>query len=47
MQCKELVRGLETMWPCSFAESWDNVGLLAGRADKEIKFRKERKRMKT
>ena len=37
MQCKELVRGLETMWPCSFAESWDNVGLLAGRADKEIR----------
>ncbi len=37
MQCKELVRGLETTWPRSFAENWDNVGLLAGRADKEIR----------
>ncbi len=36
MQCRELIEKLETLAPRSFAESWDNVGLLAGRYDKEI-----------
>ena len=36
MQCRELTKWLEAKWPCARAESWDNVGLLAGRQDKEI-----------
>lgn len=36
MQCRELIKWLEAEWPCTRAESWDNVGLLAGRGDKEI-----------
>ena len=36
MQCKALIEKLETLSPRSFAEAWDNVGLLAGRYEKEI-----------
>lgn len=36
MRCKEILDKLETLSPCSFAEKWDNVGLLAGRYDKEV-----------
>ncbi len=28
---------LETVWPLSLAESWDNPGLLTGRWDKEVR----------
>lgn len=38
MKCYELIEKLEALSPISYAESWDNVGLLAGRRDKEIKF---------
>ena len=33
----ELMENLEQFCPASFAESWDNVGLLVGRRDKEVK----------
>ncbi len=36
MRCEEVIRKLEELSPVSFAESWDNPGLLAGRTDKEI-----------
>lgn len=36
MQCRELMEKLEALSPVSYAESWDNVGLLAGRYEKEI-----------
>lgn len=36
MRCRELMERLEMLSPPSFAESWDNVGLLAGRHEKEI-----------
>lgn len=36
MTCYEIMECLEEVSPKSFAESWDNVGLLCGRADKEI-----------
>lgn len=37
MKCQEIIESLEQLSPPSFAESWDNVGLLAGRRDKEVK----------
>lgn len=37
MRCEEVIRKLEELSPLSYAENWDNPGLLAGRADKEIK----------
>lgn len=37
MRCDEVLRMLEELSPLSYAESWDNPGLLAGRYDKEIK----------
>ena len=37
MRCEEFIRLLEELSPVSYAESWDNPGLLAGRYDKEIK----------
>lgn len=36
MRCRELIRKLETLSPRSYAESWDNPGLLTGRYEKEI-----------
>ena len=36
MRCREILDKLETLSPRSFAEQWDNVGLLAGRYDKEV-----------
>lgn len=36
MKCSEIIVSLERLSPPSFAESWDNVGLLAGRRDKEV-----------
>lgn len=36
MKCSEIIEKLETLSPKSFAEEWDNIGLLAGRRDKEV-----------
>ena len=36
MILKALTDNLEQFCPPSFAESWDNVGLLVGRSDKEV-----------
>lgn len=36
MRCNEVIERLEMLSPRSFAESWDNVGLLAGRYEKDI-----------
>ncbi|MED9905048.1 MAG: Nif3-like dinuclear metal center hexameric protein [Lachnospiraceae bacterium] len=37
MKCFEVMKRLEILAPAAFAESWDNVGLLAGRSTKSIK----------
>ncbi len=37
MRCEEVIRKLEELSPVSYAEGWDNPGLLAGRKEKEIK----------
>ena len=36
MKCYEIIEKLETLAPVRYAEEWDNVGLLAGRRDKEV-----------
>ncbi|MCL6525165.1 MAG: Nif3-like dinuclear metal center hexameric protein [Thermoflavifilum sp.] len=36
MQIKEIIRFLEELAPPAFQESYDNVGLLVGRADQEL-----------
>ncbi len=36
MKCSEIICKLEELSPLSFAEDWDNVGLLAGRREKEV-----------
>ena len=36
MKCSEVMAKLEELSPRSFAESWDNVGLLVGSRDKEV-----------
>ena len=36
MKCYEIIEKLETLSPVSYAEGWDNIGLLAGRRDKEV-----------
>lgn len=36
MKCYEIMKCLEELAPKSFAESWDNVGLLCGREEKEV-----------
>ncbi len=37
MICKELLEKIESRYPKSFAMQWDNVGLLVGRSDKDVK----------
>lgn len=37
MRCYEIMEFLETLSPKSYALDWDNVGLLVGRKDKEVK----------
>ena len=37
MQCKEIIHTIEERYPVRFALEWDNVGLLVGRDDKEVK----------
>lgn len=36
MKCSEIIECLEEVSPKTFAESWDNVGLLCGREEREI-----------
>lgn len=36
MKCSEIMEMLETLSPRTYAEDWDNIGLLAGRRDKEV-----------
>ncbi|MDE7203915.1 MAG: Nif3-like dinuclear metal center hexameric protein [Lachnospiraceae bacterium] len=36
MKCCEIIEKLESLSPTTFAEEWDNIGLLAGRRDKEV-----------
>lgn len=37
MLCREIMNRIEKFYPGDFALEWDNVGLLAGRDDKEVK----------
>lgn len=37
MKCSEIMRILEELSPASYAAEWDNVGLLVGRAEKEVR----------
>lgn len=37
MLCKEIISIIEKTYPREYALKWDNVGLLAGRDDKEVK----------
>lgn len=37
MLCKEVMDAIEAVYPKDYALEWDNVGLLAGRDDKEVK----------
>ncbi|WP_461811072.1 Nif3-like dinuclear metal center hexameric protein [Faecalimonas sp.] len=37
MLCKNIVRRLEELYPSDMAFEWDNVGLLVGRKEKEVK----------
>ncbi len=37
MKCSEIIECLERLSPKSYACDWDNVGLLFGRRDKEVK----------
>lgn len=36
MKCNEIIEKLETLSPKAYAEKWDNIGLLAGRRDKDV-----------
>ncbi|MCD8327014.1 MAG: Nif3-like dinuclear metal center hexameric protein [Lachnospiraceae bacterium] len=36
MTCKEVTQWLEQLSPVSFAEEWDNVGLLVGRPERNV-----------
>jgi len=37
MKCKDIITILEQKWPSGYALSWDNVGLLVGSGEKEVK----------
>lgn len=37
MLCKEIIREIEKTYPETYAMNWDNVGLLVGRDDREVK----------
>lgn len=37
MKCKDIIKIIEKKYPISFAEEWDNPGLLVGDVQKEIK----------
>lgn len=37
MRCEDIINRLEELSPSRYAEDWDNVGLLVGRRDKDVK----------
>ena len=37
MKCKEIINKIEGKYPVSFAEDWDNPGLLVGDPEKEVR----------
>ena len=37
MICRDIIRLIEEKYPKSYAMNWDNVGLLAGRYEKDVK----------
>ena len=37
MKCGRIIDSLEEMYPVANAEDWDNVGLIVGRRDKEVR----------
>ncbi len=37
MKCYEIIEKLESLSPPAYAEEWDNIGLLAGRREKEVR----------
>lgn len=37
MLCKEIIDVIESVYPKNYAMDWDNVGLLVGRDDKEVR----------
>ena len=37
MLCKDIITVIEATYPKNAAEEWDNVGLLTGRTDKEVR----------
>lgn len=37
MKCKDIISILEKKWPPAYALSWDNVGLLVGSQEREVK----------
>lgn len=37
MICKDIIRKIEGRYPKTYAMDWDNVGLLVGRSDKDVK----------
>ena len=37
MKCYEVMERLEELSPKMYADDWDNVGLLVGRRDKEVR----------
>ena len=37
MLCRDVMNVIEKEYPLNYALSWDNVGLLVGRDDKEVK----------
>lgn len=38
MLCRDVMAVIERRYPLTSALAWDNVGLLAGRDDKEVKY---------
>ena len=37
MLCNEITKKIEERYPKQYAMEWDNVGLLVGRCNKEVK----------
>lgn len=37
MKCSDIMKALEELSPAKYAEDWDNVGLIVGRKDKEVR----------
>ena len=37
MKCREIIENIEKSYPRNYAMEWDNVGLLAGSHEKEVR----------